>query len=250
MKLLIAFLTTLSIPFVFAAHAAAQGSLSEWHQGFEQNLEGWMTDETPGETGWCGDIERFERGGGPVLPSAGTGYAVVEHGACNEFYTEIFPEGSGPYAPFGDYSGSWPAGGYVTELDIYLDPEWEVGTGFTYAVSFQLLDVEAFADSLRYLAVPVTKEGEALLVAGNAVREAGWYTFRHVFVDDDGNLSVAFQLSSGEQTLFTEHLTTTMLSEEDVSSFEPTNTGTGYAWFVSISDGLRLPIDEQRIRPA
>jgi hypothetical protein len=250
MKLLLAILMILGVTFVFTAHVAAQESLSGWRQGFEDNLDGWITDETSGEKGWCGGIERFESGSGPVSPSEGNGYALVEHGACNAYYAETFSEGSGPYAPFGDYSERWPAGGYVTELDIYLDPEWEAGTTFTYAVSFRLLDVEAFADSLRYLAVPVTKEDGDLLVAGNAVSEAGWYTFRNVFMDEDGDLAVEFQLVDGEQTLFTQDMTTTMLSEEEVASFSASNTGTGYAWFVSISEGLRLPIDEQTIRPA
>ena len=44
-------------------------------------------------------------------------------------------------------------------------------------------------------------------------------------------------------------MTTTGFSEEDISSFEATNVGNGYAWFVSISEGLGVAIDEQRLAP-
>ena len=42
----------------------------------------------------------------------------------------------------------------------------------------RLLDVEPFFDSFRYLMFPVMKEADQLIVAGNPVTEAGWYTFR------------------------------------------------------------------------
>jgi hypothetical protein len=244
---LLAFLGLLSL---CAAEVAAQESIAAWQQGFEENTDGWITDETPEAEGWCGDIERFESGGGPVEPSVGNAYAVVTHGACNDYWTENgFPEGSGPYAPFGEYSESWPSDGFTTELDIYLDPGWEAGTSFTYAISVRLLDVTPLPDSFRYLTLPVTKEEGELLVGGNVVSEAGWYTFRHRFMDDGGQLAGEFQLVRGDETLFTQELTTTGFSEEEISSYETSNVGTGYVWFVSLSEGLNLPIDEARFTP-
>ena len=171
MRKYLVFLTVLGLIVVFANPALAQDPLPEWHQSFDQSTDGWITDETPGEEGWCGDIEQVDQGSGPVMPSAGTGYAVVEHGACNDYWTENgFPDGSGPYAPFGGYSESWPD---VTELDIYLDPSWEVGTSFTYAVSVRLLDVETFADSFRYLSMLNLCTNEKTIICASFQHDSG-----------------------------------------------------------------------------
>ena len=94
----------------FAVPAFAQEPMPEFHEGFEEGIGGWLTDDTAGQEGWCGDIEQFESGSGPVSPSAGSGYAVVRHGGCNEYWTENgFPDGSGPFRPFGEFSESWPS---------------------------------------------------------------------------------------------------------------------------------------------
>ena len=104
-----------------------------------------------------------------------------------------------------------------------------------------------YAENVRYLMFPVAKEDGELTVAGNPVSEAGWYTFRQRFMDEGGNLAVDFQLVRDGEALFTQDVTTTGLSEEELSSFEATNVGNGYAWFVSISEGLGVAIDEQRL---
>ncbi|MBS3766086.1 hypothetical protein KGY71_06160 [Candidatus Bipolaricaulota bacterium] len=95
--------------------------------------------------------------------------------------------------------------------------------------------------------MPVEKNDGELSVFGNTVDEAGWYTFRQVFKNEDGNLSVDFELVRDGEVLFTQPLTKTALTEEKVSSYEPSNIGTGYAWFAAISEGLKLPIDEHEL---
>ena len=42
-------------------------------------------------------------------------------------------------------------------------------------------------------------------------------------------------------------VTRTGLSAEEPSSFATSNVGTGTAWFVSIAEGLAIPIDEQEL---
>lgn len=225
----------------------AQGVMPAWQQSFEQDKAGWIGSETPGAVGWCGTTTRHERGSGPVAPSKGHGYATVEHGECNDFWDSIFPNGSAPYSPLGGYSASWPQSGFVTELDIYLDPTEP--TTFTYANSIRFLPlVGSEQPPFRYFAVDVMEDGDKLLVNGHQVAEAGWYTFRFEFSEEDEGLAVDFELADKGRVLFSEPIATT-LSGEATSSFTADNVGTGYAWFVQISEGLQLPIDHAKYRP-
>jgi hypothetical protein len=244
-KKIIIILLTIGLFTIAATPILAEGVYPAWHQGFEQGTAGWFTNDTSGPEGWCGDITRYERGSGPVMPSIGKGYAVVANGACNEYWMNNGWSESGPYAPFGGYSESWPQSGFVTKLDIYLDPSWEDGTNFTYAVSAHLLDENEF----RYFLFPVAKESGALQVVEHEVSEAGWYTFRVRFREQSGHLAVDFELAQHGQVLFAQPMTATAFTGEQTSSFEISGVGTGYSWFVSLSPGLQLPIDQHMYRP-
>ena len=223
-----------------------------WEETFESGTGNWTTDETAGPMGWCGDIARVGADEGSVAPSNGSGYATAALGPCNDFYTENgFPNGSGPFGPFGEYNdavGFEGNTGFVQELDVYLDPSVSAPdtTVFTYAATFDLLDTE-FPDNFRYALIPVVKPDETLLVAGEAITEAGWYTFRHRMTSEEGALALDFELVRNGDVLATQNVTTTGFSGEEVSSFEVSNVGTGYAWFVVIRPGLQLPIDEQEL---
>ncbi len=227
----------------------ARVPFKDWEQGFESGTDGWITNETSGAAGWCGSIE--QQGSGAVSPSAGEGYAVITHSACNDYWSgHGFPNGSGPYSAGAGYSIAWPESGYVMQLDIYLDPSWSAdfaGSVFTYSVNIRLLDKE-YPNNFRYFLVPVkVKEGK-LLVAGHEVSEAGWYTFRHTFSSAGGKLAIDFEIVRGGQTLFSEPVTETSFTGAATSSFAVSNVSNGYVWFVSIADGLGLAIDEHSVR--
>jgi hypothetical protein len=246
MKKTIVILLTLILLVATAIPTLADGVYPASQQGFEQNTQGWITDDIEGPVGWCGDITRYERGDGPVEPSKGNGYAVVENGACNEYWMNNGFQVSGPYAPFGGgFSESWPQSGFVTELDIYLDPGWQDGASFNYYVSLRLLSENEF----RYFVLPVAKAGGSLNAAGYEVSEAGWYTFRVKFREVGGQLAVNFQLAQHGQVLFAKPLTATAFTGEDPASFDVSDVGTGYSWFDAISGGLQLPIDQHKYRP-
>jgi hypothetical protein len=238
-------LLTIGLFTIATAPIFAQGVWPAWQQGFEQDTSGWYGSSTRGPLGWCGEITRYERGAGPAIPSAGAGYAVVENGDCNEYWTDNGWAASAPYAPFGGYSDSWPQSGFVTELDIYLDPNWEDGTAFTYSVSAHLLSENEF----RYFLFPVAKESAGLQVSGHEVSEAGWYTFRVSFQDEGGQLAVDFELARHGQVLFAHPVAATAFTGEQTSSLAVSNVGTGYSWFVFLSEGLELPIDQHMYRP-
>jgi hypothetical protein len=213
-----------------------------WHQGFETGTYGWIASAIAGPDGWCGTVDRRE---GAAAASAGHAYAVVSFGACNAFWTANGFASSGPYSPGAGYPSPWPPSGYVMELDIHLDPQGSPATTFVYAVSFEVFD----QGTLRYLFVPVLENNGALYVAGHDVTQAGWYSFRHVFSDDAGNLAVTFELARAHgPVLHTEPATTTAFTGEPVSSFETANVGAGYVWFVDIAPGLELAIDQHQVR--
>lgn len=164
------------------------------------------------------------------------------------------PQFSALFQPF-------PEGGYMVELDVYLGPSYEAvgpaegtyvfefptwkGAVVGYSVSFGTLSNGSF----HYLWMPVWEGDGELLVDTHPVTEAGWYAFRFVFQDHDGELAVDFELADRTgQTLFTKSMTSTFYGGTPVSDFATSNVATGYAWFTSISPGLVLPIDEYQVR--
>lgn len=218
-----------------------------WEATLNNKATNWITDKTSGPKGWCGDITHYNTNG-PVSPASGSGYAVAEHGACNDFWQGQDVPSSGPYAFFGNLSDSWPENGFEQQLDIYLDPSWSAGPNgsvFTYANSFRLLDGE-YPNNLRYVFIPVTKKDGNLQVMGNNITEKGWYSFRFVFSKKDGNLGVTFKLLDDDQAVFSSEIGKTSQSGEQISSFEATNIGNGYGWFVAINPDLGIPVDEQQ----
>lgn len=247
----------------------SKAPFSNWYQGFNHGTAGWYGAETPGGLGWCGQIGQVAGRDGSVAPSAGRGYATVSQGSCNAHWSGVFGSElvGAPWAPgpkFAALFTTWSDGGYAMELDIYLDPAYEAvspeegtyvfefptwkGAVFGYSVSFATLDDGAF----HYLWIPVMSGDEKLLVGEgeHEVTEAGWYTFRYVFSDDDGSLAVDFEFAQRRGgTVYTEALDALFYAPSlSPSDFSVSNVGTGYTWFTSISRGLTLPIDEYHVR--
>ena len=72
-----------------ATFTNARADFPVFHQGFNHDVEPWVGQETPGPFGWCGTVERIDRRAtADPSPSAGRGYATIEHGACNDFFTD------------------------------------------------------------------------------------------------------------------------------------------------------------------
>ncbi|MFD2518353.1 hypothetical protein [Salinimicrobium flavum] len=227
--------------------ARVNAEFPTYHQGFNHDLHPWADSSIEGFWGWCGSIELQTRKSSDLAPSAGQGFATVMNGTCNEYWSAEF-ESSAP-ATFDEdlWSSSWPSSGFIHELDIYLDPAmYDEGAAFTYTNS---LYYPALAYPFIYFVVDVVKTGEVLTVDGYPVEEAGWYTFRMVNDSDSmGMLSVDFELLDKGRLLYTASIDQTMYGEE-TSDFEAAKLGSGYIWFVSIAEGVELPIDEYRLRP-
>jgi len=225
----------------------------EWSQVFDMGTDGWVTAEDEGAEGWCGEIERIPEGSSHIAPSAGEAIAAVRHSACNDFYAESFPDGSGPASASMPHNEVFPEQGFVSEMDIYLDPEWQSDIPFIYSNSFQVLDEEW--PNFRYFMHDVTLSDGELRIDGHIVPEAGWYTFRHRFTQFEGGLKVDFEVLQGGDVLFTEpvpvafHFTDEAEDGVEVletTSFEADNVSNAYIWFVAIAVE-ELAIDNQHL---
>lgn len=248
-----------------AATLQSQAPFPVWNQGFNHDTEGWYDAETAGALGWCGSIERQTRSTGGQRPSAGRAYATVEGGPCNEFWSSQGVPYGGPYGPGPEQTlaSVWPNAGYVTELDLYLDPAWSAeysgalsaGTLVDYGATIFPLDPEPGpAHTGPHYFVGVEAAEDALVVQGHPVTSAGWYTFRFVFADDDGHVEVAFELHERHGGLLTEQVIQPVRLEGPVKvpftqELLTPEWGSGYVWFFDIAPGLQLPIDEHRVRP-
>jgi hypothetical protein len=217
----------------------------DFHQGFENGVDGWITDSTPGEEGWCGEIEHRDASGGAVEPSEGQGYAVVRQGACNAYWQEVGFEAGGPYTPGSGYPQTWPDAGYTVEFDVHLDPD--AGTEFRVAASVVVLEPEDPASPFRYFLIQVAPDGDGLSVLGQDVREGGWHTLRYTFGDEGGALTVNAELLREGEVLASAPLSTTAYSGEATSSFDVTELGTGYMFFETLGEETELAIDEYRV---
>ncbi|MEX0709541.1 MAG: hypothetical protein WD078_16410 [Woeseia sp.] len=270
-----------------AAHAKATppvpstnsaASFINWRQGFEHGTDGWYDASTEGLLGWCGSIEQVtpdNRGRADLRPSAGRSFATVEFGGCNEFWTGLFgsalagaPYGPGPELAL--YSDSWPRAGYVTELDIYLDPAWSEAYSGNFGFTGQSTEaIIQYAATIfpqdhtpgdphvgphYFVDVDAAAMNGTLIVAGHEITAAGWYTFRFLFSDEGGNVRVDFELrgTRGGTLARLDSVAPTELGgpfKFPYGDEVPTSGyGSGHVWFFDIASGLKLPIDEHRVR--
>lgn len=225
-----------------------------WRQDFSLGTDSWVDKSDPGPTGWCGEIERvgiedLTGAAAEIRPLSGDDHAVVRHGECNEFFSEIFPNGSAPASALRPHNDHLSEDGFVSALHVYLDPDWPEDSGFGYAESFQVLDEEF--PNYRYTFMPVERNQDGLFVGTFEVTEAGWYTFSTISTaqkPSNRELSVDFVLSRHGWPLYRQAQEATFLTEEPVDSFKVNNVSNGYVWFVYINGGLDLAIDEEQMR--
>lgn len=232
-----------------------------FHQGFNHDTDAWADQDVEGVLGWCGTISLHDRKTGGVEPSAGNGYATVMWGDCNAFWqadpSEIplkeeeglpaFQESAPATQDPALWSSSWPASGYLQDLDIYLDPGmFEEGVAFTYSQSIKSLEETAFS----YFGLNVMKTGGDLYINDFQISEEGWYTFSFIFSDDEGYLTLVFQLLQRNKVVYSFPIENTLFEPASAtSSFEVHDFGSGYIWFAYLQEGVALPIDEQFLRP-
>lgn len=260
-----------------AGSGSVAAAFPHWNQNFNFGTDGWYGSETTEPAlAWCGNVTWYGDGGGPVLPSRSRGYATVAEEPCSPTTLGTFPDLAGsPWAPGPDlanFSSFWPQSGFAMQLDVYLDPTWtgsapicmyplefplaepcnyfalDETAVFTLAASLRELSSDPEHGVFHYFAVPVYGNGSELSIFGSEITREGWYTFEWSFQDEGDGLAVDFELSERRGGLVLSQSLNRFYSPEPTSALNPADLGSGYLWFVSITPGLELPIDEHRMR--
>ena len=183
--------------------ASSAGAAPIFFNGFETDIAGWDA------FGGAYDATRVASGTNGITSASGSWHAVVG------------TTGSGTAGNWGGYSSVFPAGGYTTSVDIYLDVAggWADNTRFDFdsavnkqdgtflrdfifnAAFFSSTDVTGpGAGTNRFVISASNNSQPGSAYAKNPARDpiaittSGWYTFEHTFRDDAGVLAVDLQI--------------------------------------------------------
>ena len=202
--------------------ALAASPPGTFFQGFEQNTNGWFDGN---------DKKIVRRPSGYVSP---TGYASGVPSAAGRWHARAEDTGTlcmtdcdGPFTRWGGYSATFPPGGYLTQLDIYLDTAW-AASHHTATKDWRVDWISAINNNagtfLRdfvfnigttptgYIVQSSTNSGRSGANPNSPcpspnsanppntcrppvlINNSGWYTFRHTFRDSAGTLTVDFDI--------------------------------------------------------
>ncbi len=220
-------MVALALPILAATH---------YYQDFEANTDDWQT------------VTRVASGVNGVTSAAGDYHAEVPNG--------------GAFTRFGGYEATFPAGGYTTSIDVYLDVDttspsdtrfdWSSAINtpasthrrdFVFNAGFYN-DSDATGTGPRFVISAsnnATRSGAYPKNPGKqpfSITASGWYTFQHRFYNKGlGVLAVDMSIS----TLQGEPLHTWTLSDpSDIVG--STVGGHRYGWF-AMQEFPILPID-------
>ena len=252
--------------FVLAAGIVVAATPAPFFNGFESNTSGWN------DSG-AGTIARepsgYSNSGGyadGVASSEGNYHARLDVMGCST-------NCSGPYTDWGGYADTFPASGYSTQLDIYLDAtwaatnpdvrfDWDVASsnstgGFLRDFVFNAgttpsgyagtpgFVINASTNATRGSSYPSNPCPSPSAVPNSCrtpiyITTSGWYTFEHHFIDggaDGLRVDMSILDSSG-----TEVASWTIYSGDPVS----TVGGNRYGWFPN-QEIVDLPIDNSAL---
>jgi len=207
-------------------------AVANFFNGFEVDTNGWFTD---GST-----IIRVASGNNGIVSADGSYHAEVQAGA---------------YTRWGGYENTFPADGYVTKVDIYLDMAENLTIGTDKRLDFSSAinrpDGNHRRDFIFSIGTDPLVAGQFAMSASNNVgwpsnpdrdpffvTQTGWYTFRHTFQDNgSGILEVVMDVLDSNGTVLHSW---TLSDPTDVIG--TTVGGNRYGWFAT-SDFDFLAID-------
>lgn len=211
----------LVLVLIVASIASAAALFAVYFNGFETDTSGWFTD---GDT-----ISRVASGTNGVASATGDYHAEADAGA---------------FTRWGGYSSEFPASGYSTFVDIYLDTA-KSPTGADLRFDFSSAISNPDGDHRRDFIFSVGTDGNGgwvMSASNNApgwpanpdrdtftITQTGWYTFKHSFYDD-GTSVLAVDMSVLDAAGNVLH-TWTLSDPSDVIG--STVGGNRYGWFVN-----------------
>ncbi len=210
----------------------------EWLQSFDDDTEHWYThrDGTIHREP-SGYASEYASG---ITSSSGDWHARLRNPQGEGCVPPLHEETrcGGPYTPWGRPpvpNPDWPSGGYYTRLDIYLDTDWasnnpdrrfdfssainQAGDGahlrdflFNAGTSSDRSGAWIIGTGLRHSrahadpssACPDPSDGRNACRSPTTVDQSGWYTFKHTFRDDQGDLAVDLQILDARGSLIAE----------------------------------------------
>ena len=224
MKTMIRLLPVIAILVALGSPVLAAAPPAPYFNGFENNTAGWYDSTSGGD----GTITRTPSGytnGGQyasgIASAAGKWHARLTGDPCDHTpTTNCF----GPFTRWGGYSSTFPSGGYLTQVDIYLDVDW-AATHLDYRFDWDSSINDNTGNFLQDYVFnagtsPAGPPGFFVNASTNATRSgaypenpcpspsappntcrtpafisiSGWYTFRHTFRNDAGMLAVDFDI--------------------------------------------------------
>ncbi len=266
-SLVVLFAAILAVaPTTQALAAAPPGP---FFQGFEKNTDGWFDASNMGD----GILTRQQNGyvssgyASGIQSAAGRWHARLTGAPC---YTPPNQDCTGPFTRWGGYSSTFPSGGYLTQVDVYLDVAWaathpdvrfdwdsaindNMGSfkrDWVFNAGTQLLGdvvpgfwVNSSTNAFRSGAFPENPCPNPPSPLPNPCRvpvkilTSGWYTFRHTFKDDGGFLGVDFDIIRRSNGMSVAHWHIQSLDD-------PMSTvgGNRYGWFAN-EEIAELPLD-------
>ena len=241
-KQLLVLFTALFLFSIAAMTLTARAASTVWDQGFETDTAGW--DDS--SSGWYGTATQVASGTDGITSSDGANHAIFEGDAD-----------SAPFSRFDGYRSAWP-GTWTANVDVYLDTEWNAGTGFDYSVASSRQDGTHLRDFIFHVTKD-TSTGHLIVADSNntnfAPREdletlnhyevttSGWYTLQHVFHDNgSGVLAVDLNLiNDAGTTVFTE------TRSDATDLIDSVVGGNRYSWFTFINVDGGIAVDNHQL---
>jgi hypothetical protein len=228
-------------------------------QGFETNTNGWFD----------GGNRTVVRRPSSWAPTSGSNYAPGVTSAAGQWHARLEDNGlsctmncDGPFTRWGGYSSTFPGGGYLTQVDIYLDTAWAAANHSAikdYRVDWisSINDNTGSFERDFVFNIGTTPTGYIVQTSTNSTRSganpnslcpnpntgantcrppvlidsSGWYTFRHTFRDGgDGYLDVDFDIFALGSSTPTLHQT---IDGNHPADSDPMTRvgGNRYGWF-------------------
>jgi hypothetical protein len=264
-------LLMLSVAAAFGLFVVPSVASADYSQGFETDTSGW---EDGSVTTLNREMSGYTNGGyaDGVPSSEGNWHARVRNDGSADC-VEPFPPGDwcdGPFTRWGKATSganpNFPAGGYTTELDVYLDTDW-ADTHNDYRFDWDSAISNSSGGFLRDFVFNAGTNGGNWVIGtstnstrGSAfptnpcpspsslpnmcrtpavITTSGWYTLRHRFYNEAGNLAVEFTILDSADVV---------VDQETIHTTDAIGTvgGDRYGWLVNeeVND---LPIDNQRL---
>ena len=219
---------------VFTLGASADAPPAPYTNGFELATDAAAADDSTG--GPMFGVTRVASGTGGISSAAGSWHAAAA-------------VDSGAFTRYGGYSSTFPAGGYTTSADIYLDTAASpLGADMRFDWSSAISN--STGAHLRDFIFNVGTDGNGgfVMSASNnspgwpanpdrspyTITTTGWYTFQHHFYNNSGVLAVDLTVLHLGTVLHTWTLS-------DSSDLIGTVGGNRYGWLVT--NALPLALD-------